>query len=87
MTYYLEEDFESLFSEMKPIVMKLMKQIRIRTWKIEDYLQEGMIILHLLLEEQSNNQKLHTKFKVKYHQRLIDELRRSYAKNEVMIIL
>ncbi|MDG4967410.1 hypothetical protein OGZ37_12665 [Lactococcus lactis] len=50
MTYYLEEeDFENLFSEMKPIVMKLMKQIRIRTWKIEDYLQEGMIILHLLL--------------------------------------
>ena len=81
MTYYLEEeDFENLFSEMKPIVMKLMKQIRIRTWKIEDYLQEGMIILHLLLEEQSDGQKLHTKFKVKYHQRLIDELRRSYAK-------
>lgn len=50
MTYYLEEeDFENLFSEMKPIVMKLMKQIRIRTWKIEDYLQEGMIILHLLV--------------------------------------
>lgn len=61
MTYYLEEeDFENLFSEMKPIVMKLMKQIRIRTWKIEDYLQEGMIILHLLLEEQSDGQKLHT---------------------------
>ena len=60
MTYYLEEeDFENLFSEMKPIVMKLMKQIRIRTWKIEDYLQEGMIILHLLLEEQSDGQKLH----------------------------
>ena len=38
MTYYLEEEgFEILFSEMKPIVMKLMKQIRIRTWKIEDY--------------------------------------------------
>ena len=68
MTYYLEEeDFENLFSEMKPIVMKLMKQIRIRTWKIEDYLQEGMIILHLLLEEQNDGQKLHTKFKVKYH--------------------
>ena len=66
MTYYLEEeDFENLFSEMKPIVMKLMKQIRIRTWKIEDYLQEGMIILHLLLEEQNDGQKLHTKFKVK----------------------
>ncbi|MFK5277854.1 sigma-70 family RNA polymerase sigma factor, partial [Lactococcus lactis] len=60
MTYYLEEeDFENLFSEMKPIVMKLMKQIRIRTWKIEDYLQEGMIILHLLLEEQNDGQKLH----------------------------
>lgn len=39
-----------------------------------------MIILHLLLEEQNDGQKLHTKFKVKYHQRLIDELRRSYAK-------
>jgi competence protein ComX len=81
MTYYLEEEkFQILFSEMKPIIMKLMKQIRIRTWAKEDYLQEGMIVLHLLLEEQRESQRLHTKFKVKYHQHLIDELRRSYAK-------
>ena len=81
MTYYLEENkFEDLFSEMKPIIMKLMKQIRIRTWNIEDYLQEGMIVLHLLIEEQKSIINLYTKFKVKYHQRLIDELRHSYAK-------
>lgn len=34
MTYYLEEeDFENLFSEMKPIVMKLMKQIALEHGK------------------------------------------------------
>lgn len=46
MTYYLEEnEFEGLFSGMKPIIRKLMKQIRIKAWDIEDYYQEGMIIL------------------------------------------
>ena len=41
MTYYLEEnEFEGLFSGMKPIIRKLMKQIRIKAWDIEDYYQE-----------------------------------------------
>ena len=73
MTYYLEEnEFEGLFSGMKPIIRKLMKQIRIKAWDIEDYYQEGMIILHHLLEENHPSTNIYTKFKVKYHQPLID---------------
>ncbi|MGO2989740.1 MAG: hypothetical protein ACTIDU_04970 [Lactococcus cremoris] len=54
MTYYLEEnEFEGLFSGMKPIIRKLMKQIRIKAWDIEDYYQEGMIILHHLFRRKS----------------------------------
>lgn len=84
MTYYLEEnEFEGLFSGMKPIIRKLMKQIRIKAWDIEDYYQEGMIILYHLLEENHPSTNIYTKFKVKYHQRLIDELRHSYAKKRL----
>lgn len=73
-------EFNELFSEMRPIIYKLMKQLYINTWDYDDYFQEGMITLHELLQKITNLDHVHTKFKVAYHQHLIDEIRHIKAR-------
>ncbi|MCL2114239.1 sigma-70 family RNA polymerase sigma factor [Lactococcus protaetiae] len=73
-------NFDQAFSRLKPIVLKAMKQLRVRSWTYDDYLQEGMIVLYHLLESSVGFEGLPVKFKVQYHQRLIDEIRHSQAK-------
>lgn len=75
-----DEIFVKLFEEVKPIIFKQMKQLRVSAWEYEDYFQEGMITLYELLQKLENLEKIHLKFKVQYHQRLIDEIRHSRAK-------
>jgi competence protein ComX len=74
-----ETEFGELFLEMKPIVYKLMRQFRIPSWSYDDYFQEGMITLHELVSKIRDDTGIYTKFKVQYHQHLIDVLRRARA--------
>lgn len=69
------EDFERQFERLKPIVIKAMRGIRIKLWDYDDYVQEGRIILFEVLKAGCSEEKLHVYFKVRYRQRLIDELR------------
>ena len=74
-----EAEFEVIFTRFKPIIFKTKRELYIPSWTLDDYFQEGMILLAQLLQKERDLATLPTKFKVKYRQRLIDELRHRRA--------
>lgn len=76
------EEFTGLYSLVKGIVYKYRKQYVIRLWDKEDWDQEGMLSLYELLEAQphlkepSKQSHLLVYFKVKFGNRLKDQLRK-----------
>lgn len=53
-------ELNQLFSQVKPIVFKLMRTYFIQLWETDDWLQEGRLVLYSLIEsnpELLTNQK------------------------------
>lgn len=44
-------DFENCFEQVLPIILKLKRSFYIQLWDRDDWLQEGRIILHHLMED------------------------------------
>ena len=77
--YTQEEKLLKTFRTVKPIVLKAMTQYKIRLWDTSDYIQEGMLLCHKLLEEDIPERRFCAYFKVRYLHQLMDILRISRA--------
>ncbi|MCL2681789.1 MAG: sigma-70 family RNA polymerase sigma factor [Streptococcaceae bacterium] len=75
-----EEQLVRLFDKVQAIINKNSKLYFVKGWEREDYLQEGRIVLHQLLEQDDFSEStLYVRFKVKFKQHLIDYIRRTQA--------
>ncbi|EKF50454.1 hypothetical protein [Lactococcus garvieae] len=74
-----KEQLEELFHSLQHIVWKNSHLIKINFWTMDDYQQEGRLVLYQLLEDGVTQEKLFCHFKVRYKQRLIDIKRRERA--------
>lgn len=72
-------DFENCFEQVLPIILKLKRSFYIQLWDRDDWLQEGRIILHYLMEDNpdlaDNRMKLLCYFKTKFTSHIKDTLR------------
>ncbi|HFI0151332.1 TPA: sigma-70 family RNA polymerase sigma factor [Streptococcus suis] len=72
--------FEDMYCKVKGIVHKARKDYYIKLWEREDWDQEGMLILHQLLESHpfllENDQELYRYFKVKFRNHIKDLVRK-----------
>lgn len=75
----LTDNLNSLFEKIKPIISKARRSIRVKSWDIDDYFQEGLITLNELLNSGCNEEQIFVHFKVKYRQKLIDMVRKTQA--------
>lgn len=76
-------DFEADFQTFVPIILKARRLYVIEDWDLDDYLQEGRILLHRLRLTTEQGQ-IYTHFKVRYQHLLIDCKRRSRAKKRYL---
>lgn len=64
------QQFEKIFTQVKPIILKLKRTYYVQLWEYDDWIQEGQITLYNLLEKEphllENNQKLYIYFKTKF---------------------
>ncbi len=74
-----KEQLEEIFHSVQHIVWKNSHLIKINLWTMDDYRQEGRLVLYKLLEDGVTHEKLYCHFKVRYKQRLIDIKRRERA--------
>ena len=75
----MDYDLMEVFEKVKPIVLNARKKWHIRGWELDDYLQEGLITLHQMLETQQDMEKLPVHFKVRYTRHLTSMLRKEKA--------
>lgn len=73
------EQLEEIFHSVQHIVWKSSRLIPINFWTIDDYQQEGRLVLYDLLSDGVIQRNLFCHFKVRYKQRLIDIKRRERA--------
>ncbi|ASB97588.1 hypothetical protein [Streptococcus equi] len=75
----MTDDLVRLFDKIKPIIMKLRQHYYIQLWELDDWLQEGRLILYRLLvtypELIEDEEKLYRYFKTKFSSYLKDVLR------------
>src|SRR3712207_8949609 len=75
----MSDDLVRLFDKIKPIIMKLRRHYYIQLWELDDWLQEGRLILYRLLvtypELIEDEEKLYRYFKTKFSSYLKDVLR------------
>ncbi|HEL0786195.1 TPA: competence protein ComX, partial [Streptococcus equi subsp. zooepidemicus] len=75
----MTDDLVRLFDKIKPIIMKLRRHYYIQLWELDDWLQEGRLILYRLLvtypELIEDEEKLYRYFKTKFSSYLKDVLR------------
>lgn len=76
----MNSDFRWLYKKVRPIVLKLRQLYFIRIWELDDWDQEGMISLYLLLDQHPelvyDTQRLCIYFKTKFSNRVKDEIRK-----------
>ncbi|WP_442773852.1 sigma-70 family RNA polymerase sigma factor [Lactococcus hircilactis] len=75
----MSEEIMNVFEKVKPIISKTMRTIRVKSWNIDDYYQEGLIVLNDILNSKCKEEQLYVHFKVKYRQKLIDIVRKTQA--------
>jgi len=72
--------FEEVYRSVQGIVHKTRREYYIKLWDKSDWDQEGMIILHQLLQQEPGIEKeairLYTYFKVKFRNYVKDKVRR-----------
>jgi len=73
------ENFDKIFEDIKPIILKFKRGYFIHLWEHDDWLQEGRIVLYQLLclkpELIHNKSKLYIYFKTKFSSHIKDSLR------------
>ncbi|MBM7643799.1 sigma-70 family RNA polymerase sigma factor [Streptococcus loxodontisalivarius] len=73
-------EFLKYYSRVRPIVLKLRKEYSLKLWELEDWEQEGQIILYQLLikntEVISDSRKLFVFFKTKFSNYVKDQIRK-----------
>lgn len=74
-----KEQLEEIFNSLQHIVWKTSHLIKINFWTMDDYQQEGRLVLYELLKTGVTQKQLFCHFKVRYKHRLIDIKRRERA--------
>ncbi|MDR0199400.1 MAG: hypothetical protein LBI43_02345 [Streptococcaceae bacterium] len=73
------DELMAAFEKVRPIILNARKQFCISLWDLDDYLQEGIIILYQLMLSGCSEEKLPIHFKVKYRSHLISTFRKETA--------
>lgn len=72
--------FESIYTRVRPIVLRLRQEYYIKMWELDDWEQEGMLCLYDLLgqvpELVMDGHRLRVFFKTKFSNRVKDEIRK-----------
>lgn len=73
-------EFQELYAKVRPIVQKTRREYYVKLWEGEDWDQEGMYILYLLLQQEAgiarDDSRLLRYFKVKFRNYVNDMLRK-----------
>ena len=71
--------FEELYDKVRSIVLKSYKDYHLDSWTVEDWEQEGRLILHQLIEQHAylvEHQDLYRYFKTKFRNHILDLVRK-----------